>query len=80
MPIERVYIPSNEQSNALAAAADPACTREDMAGCYAELIRCAQIHGAESIDFAAVNRAILARWPAGLVWIKRRAWKLVEED
>jgi hypothetical protein len=76
---ERVYIPSNEQSNALTAAADPACTRETMAGFYAGLIRCAQVHGADSIDFSAVNRAILARWPAGLVWIKRRAWKLVEE-
>lgn len=77
--IEYVYVPANEQANALSAATDPECTRKQMASFYADLIRCGQIHGSDSINFDVVNRAILVRWPRGLVWIKTRAWKLVGE-
>lgn len=76
--IERIYIPSCDQSNAINAAADRTMTRKDMAGFYADCLRADAVGvrlGLGRVDFAAVNKAILARWPKGLTFIKERAWK-----
>ena len=72
---ERIYDPECEASNAVNAAADPECTRDAMASFYADCIR-ATLAG--PVDFARVNRAVLARWPRGLLYVKRRAWREVE--
>lgn len=72
MPFERIYIASVEQSNAINAAADPECTRDQMAEFYADCLRVR-----DGVDWAAVNAAILKRWAKGLNYIKTRAWKKV---
>ena len=71
MPWERIYSAANEQSNALNAAAHPECTRDLMAEFYADCLKCDRT----KIDWAALNAAILKRWPKGLKYIKERAWK-----
>ncbi len=75
MIIERIYSPVCEMSNAMNAVADKRCTQKDVAGFYADLIRCANIHGVASIDWKKINEAIVTRWPKGLVRIKTMAWK-----
>ncbi len=77
---ERIYDPATVQANALDAVADPKCTRELMATFYADLIRCAQRYGNDCINSGVINLAIFTRWPKGLEFIKRRAWKLVDAD
>lgn len=75
---ERIYIASVDQSNAINAAADKSCNREIMASCYMDCILAdeqARIHVSERVDWAAVNKAILARWPKGLNYIKELAHK-----
>lgn len=47
-----------------------------MAGFYRDCIIADQMHPENGrVDFAAVNKAILARWPKGLTYIKELAWK-----
>ena len=81
MLIERIYVSSVEQLNAINAAKDPVVKRDDMASVYADCIRAdtaAFITLSERVDFVQVNNAILQRWPKGLEYIKRKAWKLLE--
>ena len=76
MSFERIYVPAIEERDALNAAANPDTTRELMSSYYADLLRCARIHGVRSIDWRKVNRAILNRWSvSGLNYIKKLAWK-----
>lgn len=79
--LERIYIASVDQSNAINATKDKRCKAADMAGFYADCIICdaiARRDGIARIDWHAVNYAILERWPKGLVRIKTAAWKLFE--
>ncbi len=77
--IERVYIASVEQSNCLNAVADPKATRDDVAGFYADIIRCRQ--RGQTTDVAEINRAIITRWSmAALLYVKKLAWKQVGEQ
>lgn len=78
MIVEMVFIPSICQSNALNAAVDPTCTRDLMASVYEDCLHCYGKHGKDSIDFKAINEAIVKRWPKGLEYIKMRAWKLAQ--
>jgi len=73
--LERVYSPACEQSNAINATKDKSVKRNDMVGFYADCLRCAAIHGVHSISWIAVNGAIVDRWPKGLNYIKKQAWK-----
>lgn len=81
MIVERIHLPSIDQSNCLNAIADPESTRDVVAAFYADCLRCANIHGIETIAWPAINRAIMARWNkgknklAGLNYIKEKAWK-----
>ncbi len=82
MILERIYLSSIDQSNAVNAAADRATTRPIMASFYADAMIADALgrrDGRERVDFAVVNAAILSRWlRSGLLTIKRLAWKLVE--
>jgi hypothetical protein len=54
--------------------AEPLFKRRDIAETY-RLAMMAERDNDEVIDWAKVDRAILARWsPAGLRWIKEQAW------
>ncbi len=54
-----------------------AVTRRMVALTYAFAI-CSSEHS--TIDWSRVNKAIIERWsPHALEWIKREAWKLIEE-
>lgn len=54
---------------------DPKMTRREVAHTYSILI------SEDYKDFRVINEAILKRWsPAGLRWIKARAWKRVERE
>lgn len=76
LTIEQVFSPDCCQSNAINAAASKECNRDLMAEFYADCLRAAGEHGVDSIDWKAVNTAILARWPKGLKYIKEKAWKM----
>ncbi len=65
--------------NALLAAAGGAVNRDDMAEYYADCLRCKRATG-KDCDWKAINAAILRRWPRGLLYIKRLAWKLAEAN
>lgn len=78
MIIERIYSPESDTMNAMNAIADPECTRDSMASFYEDLLHCYQRFGQHSIDFKAINEAIVKRWPKGLTYIKNKAWKLFE--
>ena len=53
------------------------CTRRMIALTYAFALSSSE---RDTIDWRRVNRAIIIRWsPNALEWIKREAWKLVEE-
>ena len=55
--------------------AEPLTTRDSLALTYALAIRSSEV-----VDWEAVNAAIRERWSASaLNYIKRRAWKLIEE-
>ncbi len=59
----------------LSALKAPELTRDIIALTYAFALR-----SSEDVDFGKVNRAIMDRWSvAGLEYIKRKAWKLVDE-
>lgn len=76
MIVGRMFVPSLEMSNAMNAIADKSCTRNTMAAFYADLIACASIHGHKCIDWKAINDAITKRWPKGLNYIKKMAWRV----
>ncbi len=79
--IERIYVPSVDQSNCLNAIADPDCPRDGVAGFYADCIRCANAHGLASINWHAISAAIVERWSrAALEYIKKKAWKKLEAE
>ena len=81
MIIERVYCPANEQSNCLNAIADERAKQADVAAFYADCIRAdaiAKYQGKPRCDWKAINRAICERWPKGLEWVKKMAWKIVK--
>ena len=81
MIIERIYVSSIEQSNAVNCTKDKEATRNDMAFVYANCIIADLIgwrDGTERVDFRIVNDAILKRWPDGLLYIKTKAWKFVD--
>ena len=51
------------------------CKRNDIAVTYAFCIS-----SSENPNFGKINRAIVQRWSrSGLDYIKRKAWKLIEE-
>jgi len=55
--------------------AEKKATRDDIALSYAFCL-----NSSENPSFAKINRAIIDRWSrAALRYIKRKAWKLVEE-
>ena len=61
----------------LSAIATPANKRRDVAALYAVSLRL----NFGQTDYEAVNQAIEERWLlAGLKWIKRLAWRAVEES
>jgi hypothetical protein len=62
--IRRVFVPECDQANAINAA---------------DCLRCAAVHGQQTIDWKAVNLAIVQRWPKGLSYIETRAWRLLKE-
>lgn len=91
--LERIYLPSIDQSNAINAARSPDIKRNDMANFYEDCLIAdnlawqrnkARMEDGESatevrVDFKAVNDAVLDRWSmAGLTYIKKRAWKQFE--
>ena len=57
--------------------ARPKVTQWDVAEVYAELIR-ADRSDCPVGDWKQINHAIQARWPRGLVRVKRMAWRIVE--
>lgn len=59
MPWERLYHPDIDTSNALNAAAEKGCRREDMAWFYLDCIRSDAVND-KKCDFKAINAAILA--------------------
>lgn len=87
--IERIYLPSIDESNAINAAAEKDITRKDMVGFYEDCLiadnlawqrnKAAKENGEpleRSVNFKAVNDAILAKWStSGLKYIKEKAWK-----
>lgn len=77
MKVVRLYIVSNAQSNLMAAISDPSCRQADIASFYEDAIIAdkSREEGAEGVDWALVNKAIIARWPKGLQRIKTMAWK-----
>ena len=57
--------------------ASPGVTRRMVALTYAFAIYSSERN---TVDWPRVNRAIMDRWsPYAMEWIKREAWKLVEE-
>lgn len=81
MPWERIYHPAVEQSNLLSALAGRGCTQPLAAGMYADCIRAdalAKKAGRPGCDFKTINAAVVARWPKGLLRVKKLAWKELE--
>lgn len=63
---------ANCESHLLREIADPAMNRKDVAQSYALAMKSSE---RDQIDWAKVNKAIMARWSAsGLKWIKESAW------
>ena len=76
--IDRIYIASVEQSNAINAAADKECNWHSMASFYMDCMLAdeqAKLDKTQRVDWVAVNSAILARWPRGLEYVKKLAHK-----
>lgn len=69
--ITRILDPINEHRNAMNAAKDKRVGRDTMASFYADCIRA----GMNCEQVTSLNRAIMDRWPRGLVYIKTKAWK-----
>ena len=73
MEIRRLYFPSNDLRNCLNAIADKLFRQADVAGFYADCIVCDSAGG--GIDWTTINKAIVTRWPKGLLRVKTMAWK-----
>lgn len=83
MTIERIYISSIDQSNAISATECKEVTRDDMAQLYAGCIvsdELARRDNRQRVDWVKVNEAITRRWPKGLIYIKKKAWKMITEN
>ena len=78
IPIEPVHISTCATSNALLAAKCTDVNRKAMVSFYADCIRASTITKVQC-DWAAVNAAILVRWPRGLGYIKVHALKAVRK-
>ena len=76
MIVERIYLPSIEFSNAMNAVTDKSVNQSQLAKVYADCI--SSDPGMKHIDWTALNKAILARWPKGLERVKEKAWKELE--
>lgn len=90
--IERIYLPSIDESNAINAAAEKGVTRSVMAHFYEDCLIADNLawqrnkRAAEDgeplesrVNFKALNEAILKRWSmSGLTTIKKAAWKAFE--
>ena len=55
-----------------------ACTRDDVAKTYSFLLL-QRAYGKEG-DWPTINKAISARWPKGLRYIKTKAWQLARAN
>ena len=55
----------------------PGCTRDDVAKTYSYLLL-ERSQGKEA-EWPRINKAISARWPKGLEYIKTKAWRLAAE-
>ena len=76
MEIRRLYFSSNLQRNFLSAIADKLSRQEDVASFYADCIICDSAEG--GIDWATINKAVVTRWPKGLLRVKTMAWKMAK--
>ena len=74
MILERLHISTVATSNALLGAKCPDVNQDSMADFYADMLRAENITK-KPCDWAAVNTAILERWPNGLRRIKEKAWR-----
>lgn len=54
-----------------------AYTRDDVAQTYSYLLILKRSQGKEA-DWRTINKAISARWPMGLGYIKTKAWRLAK--
>ena len=82
MRLERIYLVSCEQSNALNAIADPDCTQkmavEMLYDCHvADMI--AKRDGTTRVDWPRLADAVLKRWPKGFERINDAVAKLVRQ-
>ncbi len=77
MTFERVHISSIATDNALLGAKCPDVNQEHMADFYADMLRAEGITK-KPCDWAAVNEAILERWPKGLTRIKEKAHRKIK--
>lgn len=77
--LERMYVVSNEISNAMNAVASKECKQKDVASFYADII-VAQHVTRQRADVRELNQAIIGRWSvSGLERIKTAAWKQADE-
>lgn len=58
---------------------DRSATQSDVAGLYAEAL-CCENAAPGCIDWPTCNEAILARWPKGLMRVKRIAWAVATKE
>ena len=71
-----MYITMGDPENQILREIEEGHTRNSVAFTYAF---CMRDH--PTVDFRTINKAIVERWSrAGLQYIKRMAWKLVEEQ
>jgi hypothetical protein len=76
MSIELMMTPKIAESNCLAAISDPKARRDDVAVCYADMIR----YCPADSDWLAVNMAIMNRWSkSALEHIKKLAWRIAKK-
>jgi len=78
MILERMHISIVATNNALLGAKCPDVNQNSMADFYADMLR-AEAITKKPCDWSAVNKAILERWPKGLVRIKDKAWRKIHK-
>ena len=69
--MESITITVDWQQWILIEIGSPWCTRDDVATTYSYLLL-----KRSRADWRAINKAISARWPMGLGYIKAKAWRL----
>ena len=80
--IERIYIASIEQLNAINLAAEKQCNQQSMAKTYRDCLiadATAKQNGTPGVDWLLVNQAIIKHWPKGLLRIKTKASTLLQK-